>query len=209
MTARLGGLMMAGALALGACARSAPQLPQLPVREVIVLAAEPESGQVGRMLVRTSTGEMELAERGASTTLVAGRSPGAVVVMSDAEIQQLFGSALAIRPPAARRFDLYLETGTDTLTRESRGRVTELVEAVVNRVAPDVSIIGHTDTTGTAASNVDLGLRRASLLRTLLVEAGLDPGVVEVTSHGETDPLVPTPDETAEARNRRVEVIVR
>ena len=209
MTARLGGLMMAGALALGACARSAPQLPQLPVREVIVLAAEPESGQVGRMLVRTSTGEMELAERGASTTLVAGRSPGAVVVMSDAEIQQLFGSALAIRPPAARRFDLYFETGTDTLTRESRGRVTELVEAVVNRVAPDVSIIGHTDTTGTAASNVDLGLRRASLLRTLLVEAGLDPGVVEVTSHGETDPLVPTPDETAEARNRRVEVIVR
>jgi outer membrane protein OmpA-like peptidoglycan-associated protein len=209
MTARLGGLMMAGALALGACARSAPQLPQLPVREVIVLAAEPESGQVGRMLVRTSTGEMELAERGASTTLVAGRSPGAVVVMSDAEIQQLFGSALAIRPPAARRFDLYFETGTDTLTRESRGRVAELVEAVVNRVAPDVSIIGHTDTTGTAASNVDLGLRRASLLRTLLVEAGLDPGVVEVTSHGETDPLVPTPDETAEARNRRVEVIVR
>jgi outer membrane protein OmpA-like peptidoglycan-associated protein len=32
---------------------------------------------------------------------------------------------------------------------------------------------------------------------------------VDVASHGETNLLVPTPDDTAEAKNRRVEVTVR
>ena len=77
------------------------------------------------------------------------------------------------------------------------------------RVAPDVTVIGHTDTTGDAASNAALGLQRASLIRDLLLQAGLDGAVVDVRSHGESDPLVPTDDNVAEARNRRVEVIVR
>ena len=46
-------------------------------------------------------------------------------------------------------------------------------------------------------------------MRDLLVAAGLDAALVEVASHGESNPLVPTPDNTAEARNRRVEVTVR
>jgi outer membrane protein OmpA-like peptidoglycan-associated protein len=32
---------------------------------------------------------------------------------------------------------------------------------------------------------------------------------IEVTSHGERNPLVQTPDNTAEPKNRRVEVTVR
>ena len=45
--------------------------------------------------------------------------------------------------------------------------------------------------------------------RDLLIEAGLDASAIEVYSHGETDLLVQTPDETPEPRNRRVEIAVR
>ena len=41
-------------------------------------------------------------------------------------------------------------------------------------------------------------------VRNLLVEAGLDGASVDVTSDGELDLLVKTPDETPEPRNRRV-----
>ena len=37
----------------------------------------------------------------------------------------------------------------------------------------------------------------------------LDRDLIEVRSHGETELLVPTPDNTDEPRNRRVEVKVR
>lgn len=129
--------------------------------------------------------------------------------MSDADIQRLFGSALAVQPPAARRFDLYFETGGDTLTAESKALVPDVLATVKGRVAPEVSVVGHTDTTGAAAANVTLGQRRAELIRELLLQAGLDPALVDVKSHGESDLLVPTPDNTAEARNRRVEIVVR
>jgi outer membrane protein OmpA-like peptidoglycan-associated protein len=43
----------------------------------------------------------------------------------------------------------------------------------------------------------------------MLIQAGLDPSTVEIISHGETDLLVKTADETPEPRNRRVEISVR
>jgi outer membrane protein OmpA-like peptidoglycan-associated protein len=46
-------------------------------------------------------------------------------------------------------------------------------------------------------------------VRNLLVDAGLDGSTIEVNSVGELDPLVKTPDETREARNRRVDITVR
>jgi outer membrane protein OmpA-like peptidoglycan-associated protein len=52
-------------------------------------------------------------------------------------------------------------------------------------------------------------MKRGIMVRNLLVDAGLDPSAVEVTSHGEAVLLVATPDEIYEARNRRVEITIR
>ena len=57
--------------------------------------------------------------------------------------------------------------------------------------------------------NFELGLRRANAIRSRLVDAGVDPSLIEVTSHGEADLLVQTADEVPESRNRRVEIAVR
>ena len=74
---------------------------------------------------------------------------------------------------------------------------------------PDVLIVGHTDTTGTRASNFALGLRRANKVRTLLRQEGLTDASIDVVSHGETELLVKTGNGIFEARNRRVEITVR
>jgi outer membrane protein OmpA-like peptidoglycan-associated protein len=209
VTAPRGRVGVAVLLLAAGCARPPVQPPAAPARDVVVLAPDPESGALGRAIVSNAQGRVELAARYESTTIAAGRPPAPPSVMSEADVQRLFGPALVMQPPPARRFNLYFESGTDMLTPESKGLVAEVIVAVQGRVAPDVSVIGHTDTTGTAAFNVTLGLQRAALIRDLLVQAGLPADLVEVVSHGESDPLVPTPDNTAEARNRRVEVTVR
>jgi outer membrane protein OmpA-like peptidoglycan-associated protein len=43
----------------------------------------------------------------------------------------------------------------------------------------------------------------------LLAAERIDPGSLEITSHGEANLLVPTADNVSEPRNRRVEVTVR
>ena len=200
------GLMLAAA---SGCAKPQPQTQASAPREVVALAPDPESGEVGALTVRTPAGEVALDAAHEATTVSGGQPPTAPAVLPPDEVQRLFGEALAAMPPPARRFLLYFDTGETTLTAASRALVPEILATVTSRPVPEVSIVGHTDTTGSAASNVELGLRRAGLIRDQLVAAGLDQRLVEVTSHGETNLVVPTPDNTAEARNRRVEVTVR
>jgi outer membrane protein OmpA-like peptidoglycan-associated protein len=87
--------------------------------------------------------------------------------------------------------------------------VPDILSLVRERSIPEVLVVGHTDTMGAPKANIELGLNRATMVRTLLVQAGLDPSTVEITSHGETDLLVKTSDEIPEPRNRRVEISVR
>lgn len=200
------------ALVAAGCARSVPPPappPPPPVRDLVTLAPDPETGDLGRLTVTTPAGSVELAERYGSTTVIEGAAPSPPSTLTDAEVQALFGPALAVQSPAAVRFLLYFELGSDTLTPESRAQLPAVLTTVRGRVAPDVEVVGHTDTTGAAAANATLGLQRATLIRDQLLQVGLDPSLLEVASHGESDLLVPTDDNVAEARNRRVEIIVR
>ena len=69
-----------------------------------------------------------------------------------------------------------------------------------------LTIIGHTDSKGTDAYNMALGMRRAIAVRDKLIEFGLDPArILGVESRGESEPIAP--NDTAEGRfeNRRIE----
>ena len=59
---------------------------------------------------------------------------------------------------------------------------------------PDVLVVGHTDTAGSADANLALGLMRAMAIRDLLVQEGLNPSAIDVLSTGERDLLVRTAD---------------
>ena len=87
--------------------------------------------------------------------------------------------------------------------------VPEILQAIKNHPVPELLVVGHTDTTGTTAANFDLGRKRAEMVRGVLIDAGLEGSAIKVTSHGETDLLVPTADDTFEPRNRRVDISVR
>ena len=70
-------------------------------------------------------------------------------------------------------------------------------------------MIGHTDTQGASAANQALALQRATAMAAQLRALGLQSVVMVVESHGESNLLVPTADNVAEARNRRVEITLR
>ena len=197
------------ALLAAACTSPRPVVEPPRPRDLVVLAPHPEDGALGVATVATPQGSVPLTRAGEGVHVRLGSAPPAPAIVPDAEIQRVFGEALAAMPPPATRYLLYFDLGSDALTPDSRALVPEILATVRARTRPDVSVVGHTDTTDTAAANVALGLRRAGLVRDLLLAAGLAPDLVELASHGEANPVVPTPDNTAEAQNRRVEVTVR
>ena len=198
----------AALLAAGCGPRRVP--PLRPGQSQVVLLPDPgDQASVGRAVVSNQAGAVDLAAARESTTAAPSQAPARVTVLSEAEVNQLFGDVLATLPPPPQQFVLYFRFESDDLTDESRALLPMVLEAVRNRPFPDVAVIGHTDTTGSAASNVQLGLRRANAIRTLLIQAGVRADLIGVTSHGEADLLIKTADEVAEPRNRRVEITVR
>jgi outer membrane protein OmpA-like peptidoglycan-associated protein len=206
--------IVAGALgalaALGtACGPKRIAGPSRPGKALVALLPDADTGKTGRALVSSGERTVDLAAAGDATVATTNGGPGPVTTLSKADVDRFFGEALAALPRAPGHFTLYFRFESNQLTDESRALVPAILRAVKDRTDPEVAIVGHTDTMGSPAANVELGLKRAKTVRTLLVNAGLDPKVIDVTSHGEGNPLVRTADDTPEPRNRRVEISVR
>ena len=202
-------MVLMGALASGCGPKRVAATPQPESPAMVVLLADPDSGKTGRARVANNHGRVELAAERQSTVVTAKGAPAAITVMSEEDVTRVFGSALAALPPAPRHFTLYFQFESDKLTAESVALVPEILQAVKVLEVPEVVVVGHTDTMGTPKANYDLGLKRATTVRGLLVDAGLAASTIEVTSHGEGDLLVRTGNGKAEPRNRRVEIAVR
>jgi outer membrane protein OmpA-like peptidoglycan-associated protein len=188
-----------------------PQRPNTtPVGQtLVVLLPDPGDGAVGRASVTNAAGAVELSGARELTSVSTNQQPGPVIVISESELQRLFGAALQAMPPAPQQFNLFFRFESEELTDESRALLPQILEAVKGRPVPEVAVTGHTDTTGPAAINVELGLRRATAIRALLISAGVDASLIEVGSHGEADLLIKTADNVNEPRNRRVDISVR
>jgi len=71
-----------------------------------------------------------------------------------------------------------------------------------------VTIIGHTDSTGTDAINNPLSVNRAASTRDYLVARGVAANRIAIDGRGSREPIADNNTETGRAKNRRVEVLV-
>jgi outer membrane protein OmpA-like peptidoglycan-associated protein len=180
-----------------------------PTHAMVVLLSDAETGATGRIVVSNQAGSVDIGGPRESTNATSAERPSPIKTLSQAEIDRLFGDAISALPPAPQHFTLFFRFQSDALTDESRALVPQILRAVKDRPDPEVAIVGHTDTMGMPPANVGLGLKRARMVRALLVDAGLAASTIDVMSHGEGDPLIPTPNDTPEPRNRRVEISVK
>jgi len=80
--------------------------------------------------------------------------------------------------------------------------------AQVLRDYPDtrIQVEGHTDSTGSEQSNMDLSQRRAEAVKTALTSRGVDPARVQAIGYGETMPIATNDTESGRQLNRRVTI---
>jgi outer membrane protein OmpA-like peptidoglycan-associated protein len=187
-------------LCLVGCAR--------PARTDLYVLTPDADGMTGALRVESGGREVVLDRPYASARVVGpGRvEPGTV---SEQEARQAFGGALDAQPARPASFVLYFLEGRDELTPESQQLLGRILDDVGRRPAPEIVVVGHTDRVGAVPFNDALSLRRAERVRDELVKVGVAADRIRVAGRGEREPLVATPDETPEPRNRRVEITVR
>ena len=177
-------------------------------RDIIVLLPD-DQGKTGAIVVSSAGVERRLDRPGETVTVEAGSPPGLPVVTAGPGVLAIAGPALAALPKPPARFILYFEHNSVKLTAESRTILQNVLATILERAPVDISVVGHTDTVGEKEYNYALSLKRAKAVASILVRGGIDPSVLDITSHGKDNPLVPTGDQVPEPRNRRVEITVR
>lgn len=89
------------------------------------------------------------------------------------------------------------------LTDDSRAALDSKVKVFQSNPAMRILIVGHTDDRGTGVYNMDLGTRRAEVVRDYLVAQGVATSRIELETRGESQPVASGSTEGAMALNRR------
>ncbi len=117
----------------------------------------------------------------------------------------LFAQAVT---PGPGRTIVFFDWGKPELGREAQAALDAVAEAYRKAPGERLRVVGHTDRSGSAATNNRSGLARARTVWDYLVARGVPAAAMAISSSGEEQPLVPTEDGVREVQNRRVEIIV-
>ena len=115
---------------------------------------------------------------------------------------------IAAAPPPPADYTVYFDLDSWTLTAEDLSVITNVINTARAGGQSRITVVGHTDTSGTAAHNQRLSVRRANVVVEALVDMGARRAAIQASGVGETDLAVPTPDGVKEARNRRAVVAI-
>jgi OOP family OmpA-OmpF porin len=111
-------------------------------------------------------------------------------------------------PPAPRQFIVFFDFDRSNITAEG-ARVIQQVIASYRQKAGPISVVGHTDRSGTPQYNQGLSVRRANSVKAALVRGQIPANQVSTAGRGESEPRVPTPDGVREPQNRRAEIRIQ
>jgi len=179
-----------------------------PMRDDLYVLMPDKDGKTGVLSVE-SGGQQTVLDQPYAAARVTEPGRVAAAPITEQETRKAFGAALDAQPPRPISFVLYFLEARDELTPDSQLLLGRIVDEIARRPAPEILVIGHTDRVGAVPYNDALSLRRAERVRDELVKVGIAANRIRLAGRGEREPLVPTPDEVPEPRNRRVEITVR
>ncbi|MEM7422893.1 MAG: OmpA family protein [Pseudomonadota bacterium] len=113
---------------------------------------------------------------------------------------------LACGGTTSANFIVYFGFDRTNLTDRARATLDEVVTAVRDMSATALSLVGFTDTSGSASYNQGLSERRARRVAEALVERGVPAGAMTLAGRGENELARETADGVREPLNRRVEI---
>lgn len=124
------------------------------------------------------------------------------------------GTGVAVTQTADNRLkldipsDISFDVNRADIKPNFRPILDTFAKGLLNNPETKVTIVGHTDSSGTDAINNPLSLNRAAGARDYLVARGVQISRIAIDGRGSREPLVANDTAANRAKNRRVEIFV-
>ncbi len=176
-------------------------------------------GAVGGAVIGAVAGGKKGAVIGAAVGGVAGGVAGNVwSKRMEAQKKQMeeatAGTGVAVTQTPDNRLkldipsDISFDVGRADIKPNFRSVLDTFANGLVKNPASTVTIIGHTDSTGSDSINNPLSLNRAAAARDYLAARGVASNRFTIDGRGSREPLVANDTAANKAKNRRVEIFV-
>ena len=128
--------------------------------------------------------------------------------------QQTQGTGVEVNRTADNRLqvvipgDIAFDSGQAAIRPNFRSALDNFAQSLQQNPSSSVTIIGHTDSTGSPAMNEPLSLQRADATRDYLASRGVASNRFSIDGRGSREPIASNDTEAGRARNRRVEIFL-
>ncbi len=106
-------------------------------------------------------------------------------------------------------FTVYFDFDSWTLKAEQLTVLDSVIASARTGGQTNITVVGHTDTSGSSDYNQALSVKRANVVVEALVKMGARRAAIHASGVGETDLAVATEDNVKEAKNRRTVVTLQ
>lgn len=103
---------------------------------------------------------------------------------------------------------VYFDTNKFNINADSQITLDKLIGILKENPDTNVLVVGHTDSVGAAAYNMELSRKRAQSVTDYFISKGLMPTRFETSWYGETKPVNDNNTAEGRAKNRRVNVVI-
>ncbi|MCX6073020.1 MAG: OmpA family protein [Campylobacterales bacterium] len=108
--------------------------------------------------------------------------------------------------PISASLHLNFATGSNAIDAEGRVKINDFADIMKNNPHYKATIIGHTDSVGSTASNQKLSVKRAAKVKDMLVRQGIAAKRLTVKGEGERNPVANNATIEGRVENRRIQI---
>jgi outer membrane protein OmpA-like peptidoglycan-associated protein len=150
---------------------------------------------------------------GGVTGAAAGAIVGAMMDKQERQLRQIQGVDVTRTSPDELKVtvqnEVLFDVNSSALRSASRDSLRQMASVFQQYPNTTISVQGHTDSTGTAAYNQRLSVRRADSVADYLETLGVGSSRLETLGYGESQPRATNSTASGRQSNRRVEIHVR
>ena len=180
------------------------------IKGEVVFERLPKEGDGGETTLKVNSGGKDIWIKVEPDIFSApAQSYKLAIVEVEAMAQVISANALldALNKDGFIALYINFDTGKSDLKADGEATVKEIATMLKSAPTLKISIEGHTDNVGNAASNLKLSEARAKSVMEAVVKAGIAKDRLSSKGLGQTTPIADNRSDDGKAKNRRVELV--